>query len=243
LPSEDDDSQPLLDVPADLPSEPNEYVGILHGFGFGDPTRFWECETEEVFEMAYLGSESHVWEGSCYGVYQRVRGQVDRSFEPPRLIIEETLEARWSEPSDCAFFHEPDYESCHIEEHPDSDVFYTCHPVTDDCNESKCLPERFDATEFAGWKHHNCREQLDAVPIGQPCEYVDADLDNCGDNLRCWNSAGDLSTPGECVQYCDLTGQFGEPCEGTCVRCSSSDEWGLCMTDCSGDDCNVDAFC
>jgi hypothetical protein len=46
------------------------------------------------------------------------------------------------------------------------------------------------------------------------------------------------------VRYCDLN-DAADPCAntGTCVRCSSSDRWGLCMTDCSGDECNVDAFC
>jgi hypothetical protein len=242
LPGDDDDPQPLLDVPADLPSEAMEYEGILYGdFNYGDPTQFWECETAEVFEMAYSPWEDHVWIGSCIGVYNRVRGRLDRSFDPPRLIIEETLEARWSEPSDCTFYSDPFYESCHIEEHPDSDTFYTCNPVISDCE--KCIPERFDATEVAGWKHHDCGDKLDEVPIGQPCEYPDAgDLETCGDKLRCWNPAGDLSAPGVCVRYCDLTDPL-DVCEGTCVRCSSSDEWGLCVTNCSGDECNVDAFC
>jgi hypothetical protein len=242
---EEGDPQPMPDVPADLPSEPSEYVGVLHGdLNYSSPTQFWECDTAEVFEMAYNPWHHDVaWVGSCWGVYNRVRGRLDRGFDPPRLFIDETLEARWQEPSDCSFFSNPDYESCHIEDNPDSDTWYMCYPVNSGCGDGRCIPERFEATEVAGWKHHDCRDQLGEVPVGQACQYVDADLDDCADTLRCWNPAGDLSAPGVCVPYCDLEGQLGTPCEGTCVRCSSSDEWGLCMTDCSGDDCNVDAFC
>jgi hypothetical protein len=94
--SGEDDSQALPDVPADLPNEPTEYEGILHGHGYGyTPTQFWGCESGEVFEMGYSGS--------CDGVYKRVCGQLDRSFDPPRLLVQETLEARWSTPSDCSF--------------------------------------------------------------------------------------------------------------------------------------------
>ena len=55
---------------------------------------------------------------------------------------------------------------------------------------------------------------------------------------------GDLALPGICMPYCDLN-DAADPCAGTgtCVRCSASDRWGLCMTDCSGKECNVDAFC
>lgn len=78
-----------------------------------------------------------------------------------------------------------------------------------------------------------------------PCEYPAApgDVDTCGKGLRCWNAAGDLSQPGVCVPYCDLSGELGPACDGTCVQCSSS-ERGLCVSGCSsGEDCSVDAFC
>ena len=79
---------------------------------------------------------------------------------------------------------------------------------------------------------------------GDACEYPadPGDKDTCGQGYRCWNPAGDISQPGTCVAYCDLTGELGPACDGTCVQCSSS-ERGLCMSGCSGDDCNVDAFC
>jgi hypothetical protein len=245
--SGEDDSQTSPDLPADLPSELSEYEGILHGLDYGYlPTRFWECETGEVFEMAYYDWD-HVWKGSCWGVYQRVRGQLDRSFNPPRLLVQETLEERWSTPSDCSFFQEPDYESCADEDHPDDESAYTCQPVfyLVDPDDLRCEPERFTATEFAGWMHFDLAEEQVATsgPWGE-CEFV-GDSDTCLDHWRCWNPDGDMTMPGVCVPYCDMTGEYESPCDGTgtCVRCSSSDRWGLCMTDCSGDDCNVDGFC
>jgi hypothetical protein len=245
--SGEDDSQTLPDLPADLPNEPIVYEGILYGGEFNTyPTQFWECESGEVFEMAYHVWD-FVWKGSCWGVYQRVRGQLDRSFDPPRLLVHETLEERWSTPSDCSFFHQPDYESCVWEDYPEQEFASTCSPVLfveDGCGDLRCVPERFaDATEFAGWKHFDCsgEEQYISGP-GDACEFV-GDSDTCIDHWRCWNPAGDMTMPGVCVPYCDTTGEYESPCEGACVRCSSSDRWGLCMTDCSGDDCNVDGFC
>jgi hypothetical protein len=178
-------------------------------------------------------------------VYQRVRGQLDRSFDPPRLLVQETLEQRWSTPSDCSFFQEPDYESCVWQDHPDDESARTCAPVfhLGDSEDFRCEPERFDATEFGGWKHFDLtlKEVATSGPWG-PCEFV-GDSDTCVDHWRCWNPAGDMTMPGVCVPYCDMTGEYESPCEGTCVRCSSSDRWGLCMTECSGDACNVDGFC
>ena len=54
-------------------------------------------------------------EGSCRGAYQRVRGQLDRSVDPPVVIIDEILEARWSEPDDCVVYWMPVYDSCYQE--------------------------------------------------------------------------------------------------------------------------------
>jgi hypothetical protein len=243
--SDEDDSQALPDIPVDLdlPSEPMEYEGILHGDFNGGPTHFWECESGEWFEMAYYVWDN-VWKGSCYGVYQRVRGQLDRSLDPPRLLVEETLEARWSTPADCSFFHEPDYESCAGEDQPDQEYPEgPCPPVEGICPDNyRCSPVRFDATEFAGWKTFDCTdvpENPDAP--GDACEYS-GDVDKCFDRFRCWNPEGDITKPGVCVPYCDLN-DAADPCSGTCVRCSSSDRWGLCVEGCSGEGCNVDAFC
>jgi hypothetical protein len=239
--ADDDDSQALPDIPLDLPNEATEYEGILYSFGFRvEPTQFWECESGEVFDMAY--------KGSCDGVYQRVRGHLDRSFDPPRLLVQETLEARWATPSDCVSFLEPDYESCISEDHDAQETAYTCPPVFHlvDSEDFRCEPQRFDASEFAGWKHFDLsikEEPAMSGPWGE-CEFV-GDSDTCLDHWRCWNAAGDMTMPGVCVPYCDMTGELQSPCDGngTCVRCSSSDRWGLCMTDCTGDDCNVDGFC
>jgi hypothetical protein len=243
--SDEDDSQALPDLPADLPNESAEFEGILHGRNYNiEPTQFLECESGEVFEMTYYDWDN-VWKGSCWGVYQRVRGQLDRSFDPPRLLVQETLEQRWSTPSDCSFFQEPDYESCVWQDHPDDESARTCAPVfhLGDSEDFRCEPERFDATEFGGWKHFDLtlKEVATSGPWG-PCEFV-GDSDTCVDHWRCWNPAGDMTMPGVCVPYCDMTGEYESPCEGTCVRCSSSDRWGLCMTECSGDACNVDGFC
>jgi hypothetical protein len=246
--SDSDDSQAVPDVPVDLPSELTEYEGILNGVDFNAvPSQFWECNSGEKFEITYYDWDN-VWKGSCDGVYQRVRGQLDRNFDPPRLLVQETLEERWSTPSDCSFFDEPDYESCAMESHPDQETAGTCSPVfylEDSCGYMRCEPEYFDATEFAGWKHFDCaaEELATSGPWGE-CEFVGIS-DTCLDHWRCWNPAGDMTMPGVCVPYCDMTGEFESPCDGngTCVRCSSSDRWGLCMTDCSGEACNVDGFC
>jgi hypothetical protein len=247
--SGDGNSQAVSDVPADLPIESTEYEGILYGTNYGAvPTRFWECKSGEVFNMAYQDWE-HVWEGSCYGVYQRVRGQLDRHYDPPRLLIEETLEARWSTPADCGFFLEPDYESCATEDYPDSEYpKLPCWPaVPASCPYQTiphCAPVRFYAAEFAGWKTFDCLDEMENPDApGQSCEYV-GDIDTCADQSRCWNPEGDLTVPGTCMRYCDLN-DAADPCigTGTCVRCSASDRWGLCLPNCSGEECNVDAFC
>ncbi len=246
--SDAEESGNLPDVPADLPSEPIEYEGIIHGVNFNaEPTQFWECKTGEKFEMAY-GDWDNVWKGSCWGVYQRVRGQLDRNYDPPRLLIEETLEARWSTPEDCSFFDEPDYKSCAIEDNPDSEFPKTsCPPDEDLClHDDRCSPVRFgNATEYAGWKTFDCVDMPKpalAGPFGV-CEFS-GDLDTCIDTYRCWNPDGDLALPGVCMPYCDLN-DAADPCTGTgtCVRCSASDRWGLCLPNCSGEECHVDAFC
>lgn len=237
---------PVPEVP-DLPKESVVYEGILDGilFNYTDVT-FQECNSGEVFNL-YWHMWEYLYQGSCIGVYTRIRGQLDRSLEPPGLLIEEILEARWSRPSDCGFYIKPYYDSCYLEEGVDAGMDHpanSCLPVELGCGESRCMPVRFEATEFAGWKHFECDgygHPSTAGP-GQACEYS-GDLDNCLESLRCWNPEGDITKPGVCVPYCDLSGKTGPACDGTCVRCSSSDVWGLCMTDCSGEDCNVDEFC
>jgi hypothetical protein len=241
-------SQNVPDVPGDLPIEPVEYEGILYGTDDAWPTQFRECQSGEVFNMTYQDWD-HVWEGTCFGVYQRVRGQLNRGYDPPRLLIEETLEARWSTPEDCAIFHEPNYESCAREDDPDQEFpKMPCWPaVAGSCpheNLLRCAPVRFNATEFAGWKTFDCIDELENPDgSGQSCEYL-GDVDTCADQHRCWNPEGDLTMPGTCVRYCDLNDP-ADPCigVGTCVRCSASDRWGLCLPNCSGEECHVDAFC
>src|SRR5690606_3322044 len=104
--SDGDDAQGTPDLPAspsDLPVEPSEYEGIVVGINYHAlPSWFLACDTGEIWEM----TSDHAppgWrvEGSCVGVFKRVRGQLDRSVDPPVVIIEETLEARWAEPGDC----------------------------------------------------------------------------------------------------------------------------------------------
>ena len=171
-------------------------------------------------------------------------GHFDRRFDPPRVIIAETLEARWCEPTDCGGDCQPDYDSC-LHEYTEHDVYWDCDPVLDPCSPShKCSPVRFYATENAGWMHSVCKGLIGEGIAGDPCEYPAApgDVDTCGKGLRCWNAAGDLSQPGVCVPYCDLSGELGPACDGTCVQCSAS-ERGLCVSGCSGEDCSVDAFC
>lgn len=247
LPADEEDSQSVPDVPADLPEEDTEIEGILYGIDYGAiPTRFISCESGELLEISYpLAPADFVWKGSCYGVYNRVLGHIDRTYNPPRIIIAETLEARWCEPSDCGGDCKPDVDSCYIE----NEGVLDCDPVLDNllpnCSpDSKCNPIRFYATETAGWMHDVCTTKLGDGVAGDPCEYPaePGHVDTCDRGFRCWNPTGDLSQPGTCVPYCDLTGEFGPACDGTCVQCSGS-ERGLCVSGCSGEDCNVDAFC
>ena len=177
------------------------------------------------------------------GVYQRVRGQLDRSVDPPVLIIEDTLEARWSEPDDCVVDWMPVYDSCYQEnERSPCDPLWT--ESLGSCQGGRCNPVRFWATEEAGWMETRCAGLLGNGKAGDPCEYPEDpwEVDTCAHGLRCWNAAGDIKQPGVCVPYCDLTNELGPVCEGTCVQCSGDDR-GLCMQGCTGDDCNVDAFC
>jgi hypothetical protein len=234
---QDEDSQ---DSP-DPSNEPTEYEGILHGLNYGAaPTQFWECESGEVFEMTYVGQLGELWKGSCYGAYNRVHGELDRSFDPPRLIIDEVLEARWCGSDECSITCEPMYESCYEE----NEVVSGCDPLPFGCEGNyRCNPVRFHATQDAGWMHDLCHGKLGGGVDGDPCEYPDDGVvDTCDDGYRCWNAAGDLSSPGVCVPYCDPTGNLGTTCTGTCVHCSGN-EWGLCISECSGEDCNVDDFC
>ncbi|WP_106087267.1 hypothetical protein [Enhygromyxa salina] len=93
--------------------------------------------------------------------------------------------------------------------------------------------------------HHQCHTLLGQGVEGDACDFPSApgDVDTCAYGYRCWNPEGDIAAPGICAPYCDATGKLGDACDGTCVLCSSSDRWGLCMTGCSGDECNVDEFC
>ena len=245
--SDSDDAQGTPDLPAsptDLPVEPTEYEGIVVGINYhAEPSRFYACDTGELWEMRYDHSDpdSRI-EGSCDGVFKRVRGQLDRSVDPPVLIIEETLEARWTEPGDCVVNWMPIYDSCYQENER-----FPCDPLVHDsgCHEiTRCNPVRFRATQEAGWMEARCLERLGNAQTGEPCEYPKEpwEVDTCAHGLRCWNAAGDVKQPGVCVPYCDPTGEVGPTCEGTCVQCSGDDR-GLCMQGCTGDGCNVDAFC
>ncbi len=244
-----------LPAEADLPLEVLSYTGILYGWGSSGvgsgPTQFIACDSGELFELSFAAANGDLWNGSCYGEYARLEGRLDRSFAPPRLIIDEIVEARWCEPSDCAGDCVAQYDSCYLENADGENLSPGCEPVLDewsfyDCGDgSRCNPVHFYATESAGWRDHNCTSALGDGVEGDACEYPaePGDVDTCAHGYRCWNPSGDLAAPGTCVPYCDLSGEFGPTCAGTCVRCSSTDEWGLCMTGCSGDACNVDAFC
>src|SRR5690606_12565632 len=110
-----------------------------------EPSWFLACDTGETWEM----TSDHAppgWrvEGSCSGVFQRVRGQLDRSVDPPVVIIEETLEARWSEPDDCVVNWMPVYDSCYQEneKHP-CDPLIKVEEGEGSCGpDSRCKPVR-----------------------------------------------------------------------------------------------------
>jgi hypothetical protein len=179
-------------------------------------------------------------------VYRRIRGQLNRDFDPPRLIVDEILESRWCEPDDCGGGCMPDFQSCYAE----NDIVGDCDPLLFDppqgCNNGRCGPVRFHATESAGWMHYVCSSAVvgDGV-AGDACEYgegTEAHIDTCARGYRCWNADGNITQPGTCVAYCDVDGELGPACDGACVPCSAT-ERGLCVSGCSGEDCRVDDFC
>jgi hypothetical protein len=238
------DDGEVPDVPADLPAEPIEYAGILYGLNYNaEPSRFILCDTGEFIEWSFPTSRiEEVHEGSCYGVYHRVRGQLDRDFEPPRLIIDEIVESRWCEPDDCEdALCTPNLDSCDQE----NEVTFSCDPLLDTCGSDRCIAERFYATEDAGWMLYVCRDIDSEGVAGDPCAYTDkpeGEIDDCADGYRCWNPDGDTTAPGTCVAYCDVEAELGPICDGACVPCSAT-ERGLCMSGCVGEDCRVDDFC
>src|SRR5690606_441469 len=137
----------------------------------------------------------------------------------------------------------PEYDSCYEENER-----YPCDPLAsfgaESCPGFRCNPVHFWATEEAGWMETRCAELLGDGQAGDACGYPEApwEIDTCAHGLRCWNAAGDIKQPGVCVPYCDPTGELGPTCDGTCVQCSGDDR-GLCVQGCTGDACNVDAFC
>ena len=242
------DEQATPDLPPppdDVPPELTEYEGIVVGVDYhAYPSHFYACETGELWEMTYDFADPG-WrvEGSCRGVFKRLLGVLDRSVDPPVLIIEDTLEARWSEPGECVVERMPEYDSCYQE-----NEIHPCDPLDEEhdlCNPlARCNPARFWATERAGWMETRCELLLGDGQAGEPCEYPEdpGDVDTCAHGLRCWNPEGEMTQPGICVPYCDPAGDVGPACAGTCVQCSG-DNRGLCVQGCSGDACNVDAFC
>ena len=83
--SDDAEGTPDLAASTDLPVEPTEYEGIVVGINHhAVPSWFLACDTGEIWEM----TSDHAppgWrvEGSCSGVFKRVRGTLDRSVDPP----------------------------------------------------------------------------------------------------------------------------------------------------------------
>jgi hypothetical protein len=236
------DDGEVPDVPADLPPEPTEYAGILIGSGVGaSPSGFLLCDTGERLETARSTNPEQAVSGSCIGVYKRMRGHINRDVEPPRLIYDEILEARWCDPEDCGLGCVPDLLSCDEE----NEVTSSCDPLLQICGNDRCIAERFHATEDAGWMLYVCRDTDREGVAGDPCAYTDkpeGEIDDCADGYRCWNPDGDTTAPGTCVAYCDVEAELGPICDGACVPCSAT-ERGLCMSGCSGDDCRVDDFC
>ncbi|WP_146157737.1 hypothetical protein [Enhygromyxa salina] len=230
-------------MPADLPPEPEEFAGILYTQGFpAPPSRFVLCDTGEFVEWVFPWSLEEAWSGSCDGVYHRVRGRLDRDFDPPRLIVDPIVESRWCEPDDCGGGCVPQLDTCYAEH----DVPNGCDPLISQCGDDRCIPERFwYATEVSGWMFHVCTSEDKTGVTGDACNYTDSpkgEIDDCADNHRCWNPEGDTTSPGTCVPYCDVEGELGPACDGACIPCSAT-ERGLCVSGCSGEDCRVDEFC
>jgi hypothetical protein len=236
-------------TPQDMGDPPQtEWSGILYAsLNFGVlPSRFVECDTGLEFEIGNAEyPELPSFSGSCDGVFRRYRGTLDDSVDLPRIFVEEWLEARWCDPDECGGGCEPDYSSCYLEmEQTECDPVDGALPPCSDVR--VCRPVPFSLGDVAGWMHHVCFSPEGDGTTGFPCEYPDAgavtgSVDTCAHGYRCWNPEGTLDA-GVCVPYCDMEGLEGPACDGECVQCSSS-ERGLCMTDCVGDECNVEDFC
>jgi hypothetical protein len=235
-----------LGTPADMGVPKTEWEGLRVGKAYPDPIKatFTDCETGVERRLAWSIDPESPWTGTCDGMYYRFRGVADDTSDPPILFIEEILEARWCRPDDCGGC-EPDFDSCYQEAEktkcdPLAGVLPQCSPS------AQCRPTRFTATESAAWWLHTCVGPTGDLGHGEHCEYptdlgYTGIIDTCADGLRCWNPNGTLDA-GTCVPYCDPKGVEGNPCEGECIQCSSS-ERGLCVTGCSGDDCHVEEFC
>lgn len=261
---EDDSPSDLPQPEPDLPDQATQWEGVLNAVVFDSlPSQFTLCDSGEVVQIAFAADPSQPWSGSCTGVYHRFEGMLNRELDPPLLVVDEILDARWcSEAScnspdtggDCS----PDFSSCYAE----NDIAGGCDPMIGGgiggglgCGSDACRPARFyvteatdatEATQSAGWMHHSC-VAAGAGEAGAACSYPEAGaqtgrVDSCAHGYRCWNIDGDLGSPGVCVAYCDPAGLEGPACAGSCVPCSSSGR-GLCVSGCSGAACAVAEFC
>jgi hypothetical protein len=184
--------------------------------GFGDVC-FPTADCENLYVRAV---------GTMRWVYQGIDGCNGWS-----LNIDELLEARPCEPTDCEASC-PGPISCSSE----------CDAAAQDCPDGeKCVAR---ASEGPLNAHPRQCQPLPPAPLaeGEACTVAaatDVRYDDCDAGLHCWAEEPGPTT-GLCVPFCHL--DYPETCPDDCVPCSFGygDE-GLCLPDCP--DCDLFHSC
>lgn len=157
------------------------------------------------------------------------------------LIVDELLEVRLCEPSDCGGspLCEPETFDC----------WHTpgCWPLMDDCPEGeRCIAHDYDE-EFDFDPPHTQCVSLARTPlqVGEPCLVWDPfgdNFDECDKGLLCVPLA-DGDPEGTCRAFCDPAGVYLPPCNGNCAPCHPAADHGagLCFEDCPN--CEATPYC
>jgi hypothetical protein len=147
------------------------------------------------------------------------------------LIVDELLEVRLCEPSDCggAPLCNPDDFYCW--------QGYYCSPLLQECAEGeRCIPSR-DDLPFKPPLAICTPIAATPLQVGDPClvwgGLPEPMVDECDRGLMCV-PLEDGDTQGICRAFCDPAGVEGPVCNGNCAPCNPGGQYdaGLCFEDC-----------